>query len=257
MINSTLQNRLKQIQSIGKSDLIKLSVPIPAFIVEAYTLYEACALDREALTGVGLDWGVVEDLPHRVLACLAAYAKWRAADTRPNPAKEKFQGLMHKARKLRDEISAALSYACAAGRLNPPPAMKQLLRGKTKDKLFDELAKWVALARSMSQELKSIRFDAGIIAEADDCAAELGTAAALDLIDTELEAAHGLSDRAVTYLFQSVDSIRAAGKHAFRNDRDKRKVYESEYRRMHQNRDKGREPKKDKTGVAQPVMPAA
>jgi len=64
-LRKCLESRLSEIGSIIEKEIIEPKIPVPIFIAEAYTLYEACRPDREALRGVGLVWGIVEDLPHR------------------------------------------------------------------------------------------------------------------------------------------------------------------------------------------------
>ena len=57
-------------------------------------------------------------------------------------------------------------------------------------------------------------------------------------VERPAEPAQLLKDQACAWLYRPVELIRAAGKHAFRHNPEKRKVYESEYRRMHRNKGK-------------------
>ena len=59
-------------------------------------------------------------------------------------------------------------------------------------------------------------------------------------VERPAESAELLKDQACAWLHRPVELIRAAGKHAFRHNHEKRKVYESEYRRMHRNKGKMR-----------------
>lgn len=244
-IRTCLETRLSEITAISEKNLIKPPIPVPAFIAEAYTLYEACRIDREELCSVGLDWNIAEDLPHRVLACLAAYGRWRASQTVITPLEQEYRQRLQQAWEMLKEIQEAVLYASRV-RGNKLPARMKPYTQRPEDKiLIQALSIWTEYADSVKADLASIRFDMRSIESAGRIVKELGAVTAKFLVEAPYADVELLKDQAFTWLYNAVDAIRAAGKHVFRNRPEKRKAYESEYRRLHRNTRSKRQPKND------------
>jgi len=242
LLRECLEKRLSEIRSIGKNELIGPNIPVPIFIEEAYTLYEACQPDREALcgVGVGLDWAIVEDLPERVIACLAAYSQWKTAETVLSPAGYAYRKNMQQGWDLLDEIQNTVVYACRMRGTKPPATLKRFYLRPEDSVMVNGLALWAEYARSIKTQLEAIRFDMSKIESAQKLIPELRADIAHSKVENPTESAELLKDQACAWLHRPVELIRAAGKHAFRHNHEKRKVYESEYRRMHRNKGKMR-----------------
>jgi len=238
LLRKCLEKRLLEIKSIGEIDMITPNIPAPVFIEEAYTLYEACQPDREALCSVGLDWAMVEDLPERVLACLAAYSQWRAAETVVTQAECEHQKNLEMGWELLNEIQQAVLYACRIRGTKHPESLKRSYLRPKPAIMVKELLLWAEYANTIKKELESIRFDMSKIETTLQIVPKLRAGIAQSQVERPAEPAQLLKDQACAWLHRPVELIRAAGKHAFRHNHEKRKVYESEYRRMHRNKGK-------------------
>jgi len=240
LLRECLEKRLSEIRAIGKNELVGPNIPVPIFIEEAYTLYEACQPDREVLcgVGVGLDWAIVADLPERVIACLAAYSQWKTAETVLTPTGYKYRKNMQQGWDLLDEIQYTVVYACRLRGTKPPANLKRFSIRPADSVMVHGLSLWAEYAHSIKTQLEAIRFDMSKIESAQKLIPQLRADIAHAKVENPTESAELLKDQACAWLYRPVELIRAAGKHAFRHNPEKRKVYESEYRRMHRNKGK-------------------
>lgn len=67
---------LPLISAISTPEVLEPRIPVDVFVQEAANLYHWCIDDREALTGVGLDWNLVLGLLVRAGACSEAQSLW-------------------------------------------------------------------------------------------------------------------------------------------------------------------------------------
>ena len=59
------QAKIAEIEAIAAEEMKSPNMPVAAFIQEAEDLHKWCADDQEKLSGAGLDWTIVNDLPVR------------------------------------------------------------------------------------------------------------------------------------------------------------------------------------------------
>ena len=71
-----LKALLPTIQLIPKDDVKTPDMPPKSVAEEALYTHKWCQVDKESLTGRGLDWELVEQLPMRILAFEEAQSNW-------------------------------------------------------------------------------------------------------------------------------------------------------------------------------------
>ena len=98
--------------------------------------------------------------------------------------------------------------------------------------MIQDLSDLAALGEAGAAELKAMRFDKPRLAQAsvlaDDMAVLLARAKGETADDSYTKL---MRDRAYTHLKAAVDEVRVTGRYVFRNDKERRKAYASDYRR--------------------------
>jgi len=70
------QAKLATITAIAAEEVKSPTIPIDVYLQEAENLYHWSQDDQAQLTGAGLDWTLVEDLPTRAGALREAQSLW-------------------------------------------------------------------------------------------------------------------------------------------------------------------------------------
>lgn len=223
--------KLAAIQAIPADQLKKMSMPIDAYIQEAENLYHWCQDDQAALTTVGLDWTLVDDLPIRAGACREAQSLWTKDRFGKEEAEKQWQEQSPAAYELRDDILDAMRFAY---RKDPDllNRVSDITEGSGHPDMIQDLNDAAILGKENSDPLTAIGFDLTLLDTAATTASQLGelyaqaTTDRADSSDTKL-----IRDQAYVYLKQAVDEIRECGQYALRKNPDRLKGYHSAYLR--------------------------
>lgn len=224
-------NLQKTIESIAKSQIKTPRIPIGIYIQEGENLYQWCREDKEKLTGAGLNWNLVEELPDRCEALQQAQGTWISERKKKKEAEKIWAERSVEAYQLRDELLHTLRYAY---RKTPDLLVKIsfVSKGDGHADMLQDLNDLAILGADHPGPLKAINFDFSKLELAarmsDELSDLLGRANAEIL---QREEAKIKRDKAYTYLKALVDEIRECGKYVFWNKPERVRGYKSEYLR--------------------------
>ncbi len=224
------------------------NIPTPVYIQEAENLYIWAPDDKEALTGAGLSWELVEDLPVRIGALKEAEAVWSAVRSAVPDAAAKWKKERPGAYDLKKQILHAFRYAFR-NRPDLLEALKQTTGGRTHAAMIQDLVNLEVVGTENAGLLESVGFDMALLDKADRLTVELRRMFA-EATDSRLRfpGAKDIRNRAYTHLREAVDEICRCGRFVFKGNKERLYGYRSNYLRS-RNRKRRKEKTKKKEGV--------
>lgn len=159
------------------AEQVKLpNMPVSIFIQETENLYRWCRDDKTALTGVGLDWALVEDLSVGAGALREAESNWfKERYSREEAAKE-WEIKTPEAYDMRDSLLRAMRYAYRHDN-NLINRVREISEGSGHADMVQDLNDIAVLGQNNAAPLQAINFDLNLLdqaaAKADEMAALL------------------------------------------------------------------------------------
>ncbi|MCP5052249.1 MAG: hypothetical protein GY940_34090, partial [bacterium] len=196
---------------------------------EADTLHHWCEQDKEALTGAGLPWETVEDLPIRNGALIHSEALWNTELKARGEATRKWKQESPLAYQLREELLHAFRYAFRKHR-GLLAKVKITRKGKKHTGMIQDLNDLAVMGKHNPGLLEAIGFDMSLLDKAAQTSSEM--ARLLARVTTEKLAYSNtkrVRDQAYTHLKEAVDEIRECGRFVFWNNKGRLRGYRSHY----------------------------
>lgn len=208
---------------------VPVNVPVGMYIQEAENLYRWCLDDKDALTGVGLDWELVSDLPARIGALTEAEARWNTERLEGPEAPKEWKEQSKTAYDLRDRLIQLFRFAYRDD-AELTKAVKASGKGKGHAGMIQALNSLCALGEGNPEPLARINFDMSLLDQADEAASQMTRLLARATGErNRRNEAKKIRDRAFTHLKEAVDPIYEYGQFVFRTDRERRRGYRSNY----------------------------
>ncbi|MCP5106608.1 MAG: hypothetical protein GY950_24700 [bacterium] len=222
------------------------NIPIPVYIQETENLYIWVLDDKEALTGAGLSWGQVEDLPVRIGALKEAEAAWNATRNTGPDAAAKWAQEHPEAFDLKKQILHAFRYAFR-NRPDLLEALRQTSEGRTHAAMIQDLINLEVLGTANAALLEPVGFDMALLDKAGRMADELRRMYAESTKSRlRFPEAKTIRDRAYTHMKEAVDEICKCGRFVFKGNKERLHGYRSNYLRSRNiNRRKKKTEKKE------------
>ncbi len=239
--------KLDAIKAIPDDQIKKPNMPIDIFVQEAEYLYHWCLDDQAALTGAGLDWALVTDLPVRAGACREAQSLWFKERFTRQKAKQDWKEKSSAAYELRDRLLRTMRYAY---RKQPDllNRVAEIAEDTGHADMIQDLNDLAVLGRDHSEPLKLIKFDLTLLDTAAAMAIEMGKLLAQTTTDRDdTTPSLVIRDQAFTYLKQAMDEIRECGQYVFWQNPARLKGYSSDYFRKRRNAKKSSSAEPDMT----------
>ncbi|MCP4152913.1 MAG: hypothetical protein GY757_34595 [bacterium] len=238
--------KLDVIRSIGEKQLKQPHhIPVGIYIQEAETLYLWAQDDIDALTGVGLDRELVEDLPARCGALFEAEAAWQVCQKSRSENDREWKLQSPQAYKLRDRMLSDFRFAFR----KEPDLLKtvtDIAKGTGHADMLQALNNLAVLGRQETELLAGTGFDMDLLEQAALASDELSSLLAIVTSARELLSEEKMiRDQAFTHLKEAVNEIYECGRHAFRNNKERLVGYRSRF--LRQQRNKKPRPRKSNT----------
>jgi len=231
--------KLTEISSISDEQVkIPSSIPVDNYVQEADTLFVWCQNDQEALTGRGLDWTLVEDMPARVGALARAQSLWIGERNTREEAERLWRERSPIAYKLRNDLLRDFRFAYRKDE-DLVKKVRSIAEGSSHASMIQDLNDLVALGEKYPNQLTAINFDMTLLDQADQMADEMSTLYAGAIAErAEYSEAKKMRDKAYTYLKEAVDEIYAFGRYVFNENEERLFGYHSGYLRRSRNSQK-------------------
>ena len=207
-------------------------ISLDTYLQDARYLHGWCLEDRAALVRVGLDWGLVEDLPARIDATTEAQTVWRNALVAKGTARERWEVESRAGYDLRDELIHTMRFAYRREE-DRQRFLDHVSKGTSHANMIQDLCDLSVAARHNPDPLIAVGMDPAKIDEAARMSDELGSL----LAEMYTEERRGTLDlrlqrnRAYTHLKEAVDEIRTCGRFAFRKNETRRRGYMGEQKK--------------------------
>lgn len=224
------ESKLEILTAIEKHKIkIPHHIPVDVYIQEADSLYHWCRVDKEPLTGAGLSWELVEDLPVRIGALVEAEARWNVERNTRKESEKKWTEQSPIAYDLRDRI---LTDFRLAFRKSPDllAGVRRIAKGHTHANMIQGLNDLSVLGGGNRELLTAIRFDMSLLDRAAQASGDLASLLGeTTRCREEYDGSKRIRDQAYTHLKEGVDEICVHGKHVFRRDKERFHGYRSNY----------------------------
>ena len=235
------QNKLEAFSAIPDDQIVTLTnIPVGTCIQEAERLYHWCREDQEELTGKGLSWELVEDLPVRSGALMEAESRWNARRYSRKEAGERWTSESLEAYELRNVMLHEFRFAYRndewlSGRV------RVIAQGSGHADMLQDLNDLSVLGKENPAPLTAIHFDMTLLDRAAQLADEKSALWAKASVDRAgYKEAKKIRDQAFSHLKEAVDEIREYGRHVFWRNETRLIGYRSEYlHKMKRNRKNG------------------
>jgi hypothetical protein len=229
MPDELINERLNMLNALSGPDPGRTTVPVRDFLQEAENFCTSCQKDKEALTGAGLDWKFVEDLPVRIGALRVSEAYWKSEYKHSGDCDAEWGIAVHEAYNLRDELVHHFYHA-----LRKKPVaysrVQEIDKGGTSADMIQDLIELAELGRKHKKELLAIGFKLEQLDEARNKSFELSEQLAkVNSARMESSPLRVLRNRAYAHLKEAVLEIREVGQYLFWRDKDKYVIYLSPY----------------------------
>lgn len=229
--SEALAVRISILQQIAAEAIRYPGMPIDTYLQEAQYLYKWCLTDKTALTGAGLDWALVEDMPGRIDAASEAQSNWHNIRFGKEEAQKKWAELSPNGYGLRDELLHFLRYGYRD--LSELQArVDAVADGSSDSDMIQDLNDLSVIGRENLAPLTVVGLDAKKLDLAANLSKELGAIRADATVDkATVQEQKLIRDKAYTHLKQAVDAVRACGQFVFWKNEDRLRGYASEYNR--------------------------
>jgi hypothetical protein len=206
-------------------------IPVDEYCQEADNLFKWCRKDEAALTGSGLSWDIVTDIPVRVGALREAESLWNLQRFNWKEAAKVWAEQSHRGYDLRDELLHDFRYAYRddAKLLSK---VNYIALGDTHADMIQDLNDLAVFGKEYSGPLDAINFDMSRLdraAEMSEKMSELLSDATADKLSCN--EAKKIRDQAYTHLKEALDQVYACGQYVFWRNEARLAGYRSQYLR--------------------------
>ena len=207
-------------------------IPVSAYAQEAENLYKWCLKDETALTGNGLSWDYVTDLPVRAGTLHEAESIWSLQRYNREEAAKLWAEQSPLGYELRDRLLHDFRYAYRddAKLLDK---VNYIAEGASHADMIQDLNDLAVLGKKNLDPLTAINYDMTLLDQAATMADSLASLYS-DATTGRLEynEAKKIRDQAYTHLKEAVDGIYACGQYVFWQNEDRLAGYRSNYLRL-------------------------
>ena len=225
------QAKMPEFSAITMEDITThLNIPVEIYLHEAEVLYQWTQQDKDILTGIGLDWTIVEDIPIRTGALREASSRWIAQRFTKQETGKLWQEKSLLLFQMRKDLLQEFRFAYRKneyilGRINA------IAGSQSYAALIQDLNDLSVLGKNNPDELTLIKYDMTKLNQAAQLADELATLLAEATVEGDYSETKKIRDQAFTYLKIAVDELCEYGQYAFRNNEERKKGYSSAYLR--------------------------
>ncbi len=222
--------KLDVIKAIADEETKSPNMPTDVYLQEAENLYHWCQDDEAQLTGAGLDWNLVQELPVRAGALREGQSIWFKERFTQEEAEKEWQQESPEGYDLRNQLLHSLHYAYrnAADLVGRVSAIAD---GSGHADMIQDLNDIAVLGKENIGPLQKINFDVALLDQAAGTADKLADLLAKATTDrADNNSARIIRDKAYTHLKQAVDEVRECGQYVFwRSNEARLKGYGSRY----------------------------
>jgi len=214
------------------------SMPVKIYIQEAEDLYKWCQPDREKLTGNGLDWAMVEDIPARAGALREAQSRWKLSDKSDTETEKEWDEKSPAAHSFRKDLIRAFRFifsdnASVISRIN------MLAEGESNSTVIQSLNDLSIFGRDHTEILQAARFDITRLDKAAEMSCEMASIlAAVNSRRAFCSDTLKIRNQAYTYLKEAVSGVKKHANYIFWRDPARLRGYTSSYNRKKYNKSK-------------------
>ncbi|WP_461631381.1 hypothetical protein [Labilibaculum euxinus] len=227
---TTTKTIYELVLEISENKIISPTIPVDITIGEAGILHQNAIEDKAELLAKGVSEDSINELPLRAKFLQERQSIWTAVYQSALTSNKEWEAKINEASQLHRELKFDFKFAYR----NHPDILKKLqniLRGRGHMNLIQDMSDYYAFAKQYPEPLAAILFDTTKIDRSKQLSHELHELMnrVNGVKNSKKRPEKQLRDRAYTYLKQLVDEIRAYGKYAFWDDKEKQKRYSSEY----------------------------
>ncbi len=221
--------KLDVIKAIADEETKSPTMPVDVYLQEAENLYHWCQDDEAQLTGAGLAWNLVQEIPIRAGALREGQSLWFKERFTREEAEKDWNEQSPEGYDLRNQLLHSLHYAYRnaadlAGRVSA------IADGSGHADMIQDLNDIAVLGKENIEPLQKINFDLALLDEAATTADALSDLLAQATTDREENnSARVIRDQAFTYLKQAVDEVRNCGQYVFWRNEERLKGYGSQH----------------------------
>jgi hypothetical protein len=220
---------LDKIKAITSEETLNPSLPINAFLQESEDLFHWTLEDLPLLINIGLSEEKRLGLNVRTGACRETQSLWNKDRRTTKEAEKQWLTISPLAYDLRDEMIHKFRFAFR----NDPKILgrvSDIAKGTGHPDMIQDLNDLAVLGKKYENLLTPIAFDLTLLDRAAETSANCADVLAIANGSKQKgNEARVLRDQAYTYLKQSVDEFRAAGKYLFWKNEQRLKGYSSDY----------------------------
>lgn len=223
-VETTISNEV--LATIPVSSVRLPTVPIDAYVQEAYDLYEWIAEDQEPLTNAGLEAVFITDLPNRAKILRQAQSIWMKERYSKEEAQREWDERAVDAYALKESLEASFKFAF---RKHPDLVAKVnvIAEGTGHTDMVQDLSDLSVLGKANENLLLSIGMDLSDLDQAAQWSGELATLLAkVNGERNDNNRAKLQRDKAYTHLKEAMDEIRITGKYVYRKEPEKVRVFQ-------------------------------
>ncbi|MDZ7608592.1 MAG: hypothetical protein U5K79_24085 [Cyclobacteriaceae bacterium] len=229
MSKSNYDSKLREIQVLPDDITKQPGLPVGEAVQEAENLVAWCQADKTMLTGAGLKWSLVEDLPVRAGACRYAQSIWARESQSKEEAQKEWRNKSPQAFALRDELLHHFSFAYRND-ADLMAKVQTIREGSSNADMLQDLSDLHVLGAQFPDPLRAIGMDMTLLDTAantsDELSVVLGRSNGENGADT---GAKIIRDKAFAYMKMAMDEIRATGQYVFWRDENRDRGYVSTY----------------------------
>lgn len=214
------------LSTISANEVRLPTVPIDAFVQEAYDLHEWIVENQEPLINAGLDDSLINDLPNRAKMLRQAQSVWMKERYSKEEAQREWDDRAVNAYELKDSLEASFKFAF---RKHPDLVAKVdvIAAGTGHTDMVQDLNDLSVLGKANENMLGAISMDLTELNQAAQWANELATLLAkVNGERNDDNHAKLQRDKAYTHLKAAMDEIRVTGKYVYRKEPEKVRVFQ-------------------------------
>lgn len=224
------ENYDKLLSTILKTEDPKTpNMPVDRYVQEAADLEVWCQADKQQLIAVGITQETFDTLSERIGALRYAQSIWNKERYSKEEARQEWDKQYPVMEELKDELEHTFRFAFRS-RPDLVAKVKNIEAGYGYTDTLQDLSDLSVLGKDNKGLLTAIGFDVKKLNQAAKMSSEMSTLlATMNGERAESNSAKQIRDQAYSFLKESVDSIREAGKYLFWKDKKKLNGYRSMY----------------------------
>jgi hypothetical protein len=232
--------KLPEIQKIPESEIKNFyTIPFENNLIEAQKIHTFCMQNEEKLIKNDLDKNLLHDLPKRINAFEQAQFNYNKVLYAQKEMLSEWQQKSPEVYDFRKDLIVTLRYLFK----KMPKQLEQVnvIAGKqSQPEVVIGLHELALLAKEHIELFKKIEFDISHIDTAITKSTELRAILAKRNLDEKSNPVRIIRDKAYTYLKIALDAVCETGQFVFKNEPDKKAVFQSDYLRRYKSRNKSK-----------------